>query len=77
MTDSQVARETLQNALAKDIGNKSHLLMDDDFFAITGNNSGTFLASVLEGIQAEIGELGGILVAKDSADAAFMPGFYR
>jgi len=75
MTDSQVAWETLQDAFAEDIGNQAHLLVDDDLLTVSGDNARTFLAAVLQGVQAKINELGGVLMAEDSADAAFMPGF--
>jgi hypothetical protein len=77
MPDGQVARETLQDPFAEDIGNQPHLLMNDNLFAVTSNNSSALLASMLQSVQTEIGKLGGILVAVDSADAAFMPGFCR
>ena len=77
MTGGQMAGKALQGAFVEDIGNQSHLLVDQDFFAVTGNNAGTFLAAVLEGVEAKIDELGGILVTENPADTTFMPGFYR
>ena len=77
MPDGQVARETLQDAFAEDIGNEPHLLMNDNLLAVTGNNPRAFLASVLQGVQTKIGEFSGVWMTEDAADTAFMPGFYR
>jgi hypothetical protein len=51
--------------------------MDQDFFTVSSHNAGAFLAAVLEGVEAKIHELGGILVTENPADTALMPGFYR
>jgi hypothetical protein len=42
--------------------------------AIAGHDAGAFLASMLEGVEAEVGELGCVLMAEDSANAAFVLG---
>jgi hypothetical protein len=48
--------------------------MDKDLVTIGTDNSGAFLAPVLQGIQPEIGEFGRVFMAKNSAHAAFMLG---
>ena len=77
MTGGQVAGKALQGTFAEDIGNQAHVLVNQNFFAVSGHNAGAFLAAMLEGIQSEIDKLGGVLVAENPTDAAFMPGFYR
>jgi len=42
-----------------------------DLTVAGGADAGGFLAAVLEGVEAEIGELGGLGVAVDGDDAAF------
>jgi len=48
-----------------------------DLGAIGGADAGAFLAAMLEGVEAEVGELGGFGVAVDGDDAAFVVEFVR
>ena len=38
--------------------------------AVGGDDAGGFLAAMLQGVEAQIGELGGFGVAEDAADTA-------
>jgi hypothetical protein len=42
--------------------------------AIRSDDSGTFLAAMLQGIKPEIGEPGSIRVAENATDSAFISG---
>ncbi len=77
MADRQVAGKALQGAFAEHIGHEAHVFVQHGLFAITGNDPGAFLATMLEGVEAKIDELGGILVAKNATDTAFVAGFIR
>ena len=77
MAGGQVAREALQGAFAEDVGNQTHILVNQNFLSIADDNAGALLAAVLEGIEAEVNELGGVLVTENPADAALMPWFCR
>jgi hypothetical protein len=44
--------------------------MADNALAIGHNNAGTFLATVLQGIQSEVGNAGCVWVIKNAEDAA-------
>jgi hypothetical protein len=77
MADGQMSGKALQGFLAENIGNKTHGLVNSDSLAIADYNASAFLAAVLQGVQAEINKFGGILVAENPADAAFMLGFCR
>lgn len=39
-----------------------------------GDDSGAFLAAVLEGVEGQVGEAGGLGVAVDADDAALLAG---
>jgi hypothetical protein len=77
MTDCQMSRQALQGAFAENVTHQPHVLVNNDPAAVTGNNAGTFLAAVLQGVQAEIGQSGRVLTAEYSADAAFVSWFER
>ena len=44
-----------------------------EMLAVVGDDAGGFLAAVLQGVQAERGELGCVRMAEDAEDAAFLP----
>ncbi len=51
--------------------------MSPYFGSVGGDNSGTFLSPMLEGIEAKVGQFRRILVIKNSTHAAFMGGAAR
>jgi hypothetical protein len=48
--------------------------MGTDLDAIRAYYAGALLSSVLQGVEAEIGQLGRIMMVENSTDAAFMSG---
>jgi hypothetical protein len=46
--------------------------MFPDMKAVGDDDSGAFFPAVLEGIEAEVSQLGGLGVAEDPEDAAFL-----
>src|SRR5690349_13032579 len=51
-----------QGGLVEDLGDQAHLLVHHDAAAVADRDAGRFLAAVLERVQAEVGELGDVLV---------------
>ena len=67
-------REPVQNSLVKNFRHKAHGLVFQDLFPVGGNDAGAFLAPVLQCVQAEIRQLGCLLVTVDGKYAAFVFG---
>ena len=55
----------------EDIGNQAHRLFEVKGLAVGGADAGPFLAPVLQGVKAQIGEVGCFGMAEDAEDAAF------
>lgn len=72
MADCHMAGKILQGTFTEYFGYQAHGLVDIDPLPVAGNNAGTFLPAVLQGIEAEVGEFCRILMAEDATDAAFM-----
>ena len=71
MTDGEVALERLQGRLVEDLGDQAHVLVDQDLAAVADRDAGRLLAAVLQGVEAEVGELGDVLAGRpDAEDAA-------
>ena len=70
--DGRAARQARQARLAEDVGDVAHLPLDVDLAVLERGDAGRLLAPVLEGIEAEVGEVGGILRIADAEDAAFV-----
>jgi hypothetical protein len=68
----------MERLFIKHLGHQPHLLMKVEGMAIKRCNPGGLLPSVLEGIQAKVGELGGIqILAKHTIDPAGFLGLVR
>lgn len=74
MAHGEVAFQSLQVILAENIVHQPHSLVLGDMAAVAGHDPGAFLAAMLEGIEAEVGELGCVFMAENSANAAFVLG---
>ena len=71
MADGQVALQGGQVALVEDLGDQAHVLVDHDLVAVADRDAGRLLAAVLQGVEAEVGELGDLLAGgPDPEDAA-------
>lgn len=77
MAGGQVAGQAPEGTLAENVGDQTHVLVNQYFLAIADYNAGAFLASVLEGVESKIDELGGVFMAENPADATFVPGLRR
>jgi hypothetical protein len=74
VADGDMAAQGAQHRLVKDLRHEPHVLVDDDPVAVADRYARRFLAAVLKGVQAEVGQLGDVLVrrpgAKDTAGVA-------
>ena len=71
MADREVALERLEGGLVEDLGDQAHVLVDQDLAAVADRDAGRLLAAVLQGVEAEVGELGDVLArGPDPEDAA-------
>ena len=67
------AGQLLQGSFVKDVGNQAHALVLMKVAALVpADYAGTFLPSVLLGVQSEIRQPGGILMAIDCKESAFV-----
>src|SRR6266516_4542174 len=72
MADGSLAGETLEDLLvAKDVGHESHALVSVKAEPVGRDDAAAFLAPVLEGIEAEIGQVGRLRVVVDPENTAF------
>ena len=71
VADRQVALERVERRLVEDLGHQSHVLVDQDLPAVADRDAGRLLPAVLQGVEAEVGELGDVLAGgPDAEDAA-------
>ena len=68
--DRDLALERLERGLVEHLGDESHVLVDEDLAAVADRDSGRFLPTVLQGVEAEVGQLGDLFTGRpDSEDA--------
>ena len=71
MADREVALERVERGLVEDLRDQAHVLVDQDLAAVADRDAGRLLAAVLEGVEAEVGQLGDVLARRpDPEDAA-------
>ena len=59
VTDGQIAGEALQHGLIKHLAHQAHVLVQPHLaIGIKNGNTSRFLASVLQGVETEVGEVG-------------------
>src|SRR5215475_5312388 len=75
MTDGDVPAQGREHGLVEDLGNQAHVLEDDDPAAVADRDAGGLLTPVLQGVQAEVGQLGDVFVVGPDAEyPASVPG---
>jgi hypothetical protein len=72
VADGHVAREFAQDFGVENLGDQAHAFVVVELIAFTGDDPGAFLAAMLQGVEAVIGEFRGVWMAKDAEDAAIM-----
>ena len=68
--DRQVALEGVERGLVEHLRDQAHVLVDQDLAAVAHRDAGRLLAAVLQGVQAEVGELGDVLAGGPDAEDA-------
>src|SRR5712692_2750368 len=75
VTNRDVAAERGEHGLVEYLRDQAHVLEYDDPLAVADGDASRLLAPVLQGVQAEVGELRDVLVMRpDAEDAAGVPG---
>ena len=72
VADRRLAGKAREPGLVEDVGDVAHLPLDVDLAVVERGDAGRLLAPVLEGVETEVGEVGGILRIADAEDAAFV-----
>ena len=66
MSNGHRPRKPRQGLLGEYIGDVALTLFNMEMFAVVGNDSRGFLASMLKRVEAEVGEIGRFFVAVDA-----------
>ncbi len=73
MADGRRAGQALDHLAAGEVvADQAHPPLGMESLAVEGDDAGRFLAAVLEGVQAERGDRGGVRMAEDAEDAALL-----
>lgn len=76
MSDCHVASQSLQRTFSKNIGHEAGAAVRVELAAIAAHDSRAFLAAVLQSVQAQVGQLGGLRVTKHSHNATGFAGVF-
>ena len=68
MADGEVALERRERAVVEDVGDEAHVLDDVDVLAVAHGHARRLLAAVLQGVEAEIGQVGDGLARRIDAE---------
>src|SRR5689334_10469321 len=68
VADGQRAGKSCENGRLKNFFDFAHGAVELEFGAVARNDAGGFLAAVLQGVEAEIGEIRGFGMAEDAED---------
>jgi hypothetical protein len=69
---SAIVSRALQALAAEHVGDPAHGLFHVEGVAVRGGDARRLLASMLERVQAEVGDVGGLLVIPDAEKPAFI-----
>lgn len=76
MANSRIAGELIEFGLIEDFGDEADAGDGLEDVIVDGDDSGAFLAAVLEGMESQIAEARGFRVAVDSDHAALLAGLF-
>jgi hypothetical protein len=77
MTDGYVTGECFQDRWCEDIVDQAHLPVPEDPRSLRSGDAGTFLASMLKRVQAQVGQVGRFRMAVYTEDAALFSKFIK
>jgi hypothetical protein len=72
VADGRPAGQPREPRLVEDVGDVAHLTLDADLAVLERRDAGRLLPAVLQGIEAEVGDVGGVLRVADAEDAALV-----
>ena len=73
MADRDVAGQPLDHlAAGEGIADEAEAALGMETAAVEGDDAGGFLAAMLEGVQSQCGDRGGLGVAEDAEHTAFL-----
>ena len=67
-----MAYQTMQNIAGEDLRHQAHAPVDVEGLAVGGDDARTLLPTVLKGVEAVVGQFGGIRMPMDAKDPAVM-----
>jgi hypothetical protein len=70
VADGEVALERGDAPLVEHLGDQAHVLRHGDGLAVAHRDAGRLLAAMLQGIEAQIGEVGDVLTGRVHAEHA-------
>ncbi|GAA0347464.1 hypothetical protein GCM10009540_79710 [Streptomyces turgidiscabies] len=77
MTDRDMTLERAERGLVEDLGDEAHVLEDEDLRAVAHRDTRGFLASMLQGVEPEVSELGDLFAGgPDPEDATSVLGAF-
>ena len=62
--------QAVEDLLVEDLVDEAELRVDEEALAVADRDAGRLLAAVLEGVEAEVGELGDVLAGRVYAEDA-------
>jgi hypothetical protein len=68
VADGDVPLQGVQGGLVKDLADQSEVLVDDERTAVADRDAGRLLAAVLQGVEAEVGQLRDLLAGSPDAE---------
>ena len=75
VSDGKLAREFLEDRGGEDIGHVAHGLVAMDLVTAARADAGALLSAMLQGVEPEVGQLGGLGMTVDGKDAALVVEF--
>ena len=73
VADGAIALQSFDFALiAEHLGEQAESAMTDEMTVIVRDNAGAFLTTMLQRVQAEVGESGGVRVTPNAKNTAFL-----
>ena len=68
MADGGAALQPREHVGVEDVGDQPHVAVDVERLAVGGDDAGGLLPAVLEGVEAQVGEVGGLFGLADGPD---------
>ena len=72
MADGAVPGQALEPVAAEHVGHPAHRLLDLEVVAVGGGDARRLLAAVLQRVEPEVGDVGGLGVVPDPEEAALV-----